>query len=173
MNFHTRMAMPLTALGLVLTLAVGLGCLPAAAYERPRTTDANITRLTTKVLESSQFAHHAFDDALAATLLDRYLDALDGTRSVFLQSDTNDFAAYRATLAEATRGAGDTAAAKAIFARYLQRLEQRTSYVTDLLRTTTFERVGSPKPIPWRSGPLGSPGPAPVTSRSVRDNLRT
>ena len=34
-------------------------------------------------------------------------------------------------------------------------------------------RVGSPKPIPWRSGPLGSPGPAPVTSRSVRDNLRT
>jgi len=27
------------------------------------------------------------------------------------------------------------------------------------------------KPIPWRSGPLGSPGPAPVTSRSVRDNL--
>jgi divinyl chlorophyllide a 8-vinyl-reductase len=36
-----------------------------------------------------------------------------------------------------------------------------------------FVRVGSPKPIPWRSGPLGSPGPAPVTSRSVRDNLRT
>jgi hypothetical protein len=34
-----------------------------------------------------------------------------------------------------------------------------------------FQRVGSPKPIPWRSGPLGSPGPAPVTSRSVRDNL--
>jgi len=33
------------------------------------------------------------------------------------------------------------------------------------------QRVGSPKPIPWRSGPLGSPGPAPVTSRSVRDNL--
>jgi coniferyl-aldehyde dehydrogenase len=32
-------------------------------------------------------------------------------------------------------------------------------------------RVGSPKPIPWPSGPLGSPGPAPVTSRSVRDNL--
>jgi hypothetical protein len=28
-------------------------------------------------------------------------------------------------------------------------------------------RVGSPKPIPWRSGPLGSPGPAPVTSRSL------
>jgi phospholipase C len=35
------------------------------------------------------------------------------------------------------------------------------------------ERVGSPKPIPWTSGTPGSPGPAPVTSRSVRDNLRT
>ena len=31
-------------------------------------------------------------------------------------------------------------------------------------------RVGSPKPIPWRSGPLGSPGPAPVTSRSGSRN---
>ena len=29
-----------------------------------------------------------------------------------------------------------------------------------------LERVGSPKPIPWRSGPLESPGPAPV--RAVR-----
>jgi cyclic beta-1,2-glucan synthetase len=36
-------------------------------------------------------------------------------------------------------------------------------------RDVTVERVGSPKPIPWRSGPLGSPGPAPVTSRSAKD----
>ena len=36
-----------------------------------------------------------------------------------------------------------------------------------------YRRVASPKPIPWPSGPLGSPGSAPVTSRSVRDNLRT
>lgn len=142
MSFHPRMATPLTGLGLVLTLAVGLGCLPAAAYEGPGTTEANITRLTTKVLEDSQFRHHPFDGALASRLLDRYMDTLDGTRSVLLQSDANDFAAYRATLPEATRGLGDTAAAQAIFARYLQRLEQRTSYVNDLLRTATFDFTG-------------------------------
>jgi carboxyl-terminal processing protease len=142
MNFHHTMATPLTALGLVLTLAVGMGCRPAAAYERPGTTEANITRLTTKVLENSQFAHHRFDTTLAGALLDRYMDVLDGTRSVFLQSDADDFAGYRATLAEATRGPGDTAAAQAIFARYLRRLEQRTAYVTDLLRTTTFDFTG-------------------------------
>ena len=107
-----------------------------------RTTDANITRLTTGLLENSQLAHHPFDGQLAGTVLDRYLDALDGARSLFLQADVDEFARYRATLAQATRGAGDTSAAKAIFARYLQRLTQQTTYDTYVLQTAKFDFVG-------------------------------
>ena len=114
---------------------------PASPAEA-RATDANITRLTTGILGNSQFAHHPLDTELAGKLLDLYLDALDGNRSLFLQSDIDEFAAYRSTLAQATLNAGDTKAAKAIFARYLQRLEQKVAADTELLRTMKFDFTG-------------------------------
>ena len=134
---------PLAAFGLALIVAAGaLGGRSAAKPLDPRTTDANITRLTTSFLEHSQFAHHPFDSELAGTLLERYLDALDPTRSLFLQTDVNEFAAYRASLAQQTREVGDTHPAQAIFARYLQRMEQRASYVAEALRTGNFDFTG-------------------------------
>ncbi len=129
-------------LGLALAVAtMGLGGQPAVRPD-PTTTEANITRVTTNLLEDSQFAHHPFDHELARTLLGRYLDSLDGARTLFLQSDVDEFAAYGATLAQATRGTGDTSVARAIFGRYLQRLQERVSYDTDRLRTETFDFTG-------------------------------
>lgn len=115
---------------------------PGGAQADRDSTDANITRLATSLLEHSQFAHHPLDSQLAGTFLDRYFDALDGGRSVFLQSDVDEFGAYRQTLARDTRDQGDTSAARAIFARYLQRLGQRVTYVTELLATSKFEFSG-------------------------------
>jgi carboxyl-terminal processing protease len=106
------------------------------------TTEANITRLTANILERSQFAHHPLDSELAGRFLDGYLDSLDGTHSLFLESDLAEFAPYRTTLAEATRSSGDTSAARTILARYLQRLQQQTAYATDLLKSSTFEFTG-------------------------------
>ena len=135
--------LPVFGLALVLVLGtIGLGAQGAASPPEPLATEANITRLTTGLLEHSQFAHHPLDNQLAGMFLDRYLDSLDGTRSLFTQSDVNDFAAYRATLAQATRGAGDTRAAQAIFHRYLERLGQQTAYVTNTLRTAEFDFTG-------------------------------
>ena len=102
-------------------------------------TDAEITRLTSKILEKSQFAHHPLDDELAGKFLDRYLDTLDSQRIVFLQSDVDEFARFKPTLAQATRQDGDSSPARVIFQRYLERLDQRTAYVTDLLRTKHFD----------------------------------
>jgi carboxyl-terminal processing protease len=131
------------ALLLALMIAtMGLGGLRTATPPPPRTTEANITRLTTGLLEHSQFAHHPFDSELAGTLLERYLDSLDGTRSLFLKSDVEELGAYRATLAQATHGSGDTTAAHAIFGRYLQRLEQRVSYIDHALQTSTLDFTG-------------------------------
>ena len=110
----------------VLVIAVAgrtLAGAPVSGRVDASGTDANVTRLTADILARSQFAHHPLDAELAARFLDRYLDALDGTRSLFLQSDVDEFARYRATLAQATLAAGDTSAARAIFARYLERLE--------------------------------------------------
>ncbi len=153
----TRMKFPKSSrsssavLGVILSLATtAFGGPPtprgpsaaAAPTAAVNATEASIVQLTTTLLEDSQFAHHPFDKGLAGTLLDRYLDALDASRSLFLQADVNEFAAYRATLAETTHEAGDTKAAHAIFGRYLQRLQERTSYATEALRTATFDFSG-------------------------------
>ena len=145
MKQKKRLISSLAALALAVVFSsVGFGgqfARPLAAADA-RTTDANITRLTTGLLENSQLAHHPFDGQLAGTVLDRYLDALDGAHALFLQSDVDEFAGYRATLAQATRGAGDTSAAKAIFARYLERLTQQTTYDTYVLQTAKFDFTG-------------------------------
>jgi carboxyl-terminal processing protease len=109
-----------------------------------RTTDANITRLTTSILAQSQFAHHPLDSELAGRFLDRYLDALDNTRSLLLQTDVDELKPLRATLAETTRATGDTSAAFTIFARYVERLGQQVAFVTTTLKTAsaTFDFTG-------------------------------
>jgi carboxyl-terminal processing protease len=136
----------------ITTCLLVLGLLTASAVQSPasqspslgaaRDTDANVTRLTTRILGQSQFSHHPLDSELAARLLERYLDALDGGRMLFLRSDVEAFAPYRATLAHATLADGDTSAAHAIFARYLQRLGQQVSYDQELLRAGPFDFSG-------------------------------
>jgi carboxyl-terminal processing protease len=134
-----KLAAPLGAIPLVLTLAtVGL----ADSMADPRAvaaTEANITRLTAGLLLRSQLAHNPLDNELAGKFLDRYLDALDGSRSILTQVDVDGFARYRASLAQATRDRGDTTPAHAIFARYLQRLEERVDHATKLLRSDKFD----------------------------------
>jgi carboxyl-terminal processing protease len=136
--------------------ATGWAAQPSAEPSRNDPTEANITLVTAGFLEHSQLAHHPLDPELAGKFLDRYLDDLDGSRSLLLQSDIAEFAAYRSNLAEAIHKDGDTSAAHAIFARLLKRLSQRTAYVTDLLRTEkldftrhdvyTFDRENTERP---------------------------
>ena len=105
-------------------------------------TDANITRVTAGLLEHSQFSHQRLDDELAAKFLDRYLDSLDPDRLLFLQSDAHDFDAFRSRLPWRIRRKGDLTPAHVIFQRYLERLEQRVAYVTNLLQGEKFDFTG-------------------------------
>ena len=102
-------------------------------------TDAATTALTSKILESSQFAHQVLDDKLAGKFLDRYLDTLDGSHLLFLQSDLADFAKYRPALAEVTRRNGDTSLAHVVFKRYQERLDQRVAFITEQLGGEKFD----------------------------------
>lgn len=122
---------------LALTAAGFATRLPDAGSE-----EANVTRLTARLLEGSQFSHQRLDDELAAKFLDRYLDTLDGAHMLFLQSDVDEFSVLRPQLAELTRQDGDTRPAHAIFARYLERLDQRVNYVTNLLQSEKFDFTG-------------------------------
>jgi carboxyl-terminal processing protease len=144
MKFRKSSVSRSVVFGLTAVIAVGSWqCHPASPARAAQSTEANITELTTSLLERSQFGHHAFDAALAGTLVERYLDALDGTRSLFLQSDVDELAANRATLAHALRADGDTNVARAIFQRYLTRLAQRNAFFDATLETAaTFDFTG-------------------------------
>src|SRR4029453_1255857 len=122
----------------VIISVSALGRQPSRMLDQAATT-AEITRLTSKILEKSQFAHHPLNNELAGKFLDRYLDTLDGQHMIFLQSDVDEFSRFRSTLAQATRRDGDTSPARVVFARYLERLDQRAAYVAELLRTEHFD----------------------------------
>ncbi|HEY5283864.1 MAG TPA: carboxy terminal-processing peptidase, partial [Polyangia bacterium] len=141
MRAPARIVFPAVGLVLSLTSAVWGGQTVSAPSPNDAT-EANITLVTAGFLEHSQLTHHPLDTELAGKFLDRYLDDLDGSRSLFLQSDITEFAAYRSTLAEVIHKDGDTKAAHAIFGRFLERLAQRGDYVAGLLRTTKFDFAG-------------------------------
>ena len=112
------------------------------AAEANDPTDGNITRITAGLLEHSQFSHHRLDEELAARFLDRYLDSLDPVHLLFLQSDAQEFDTFRSRLPDMTRREGDITPARTIFQRYLERLDQRVAYATNLLHSGKFDFTG-------------------------------
>ena len=143
MTLPRRIGSCLVVFGLtVSTGTTGWGARSSAPPTATAATESNIMLVTVGFLEKSQLAHHPLDTELAGRFLDRYLDDLDGSRSLLLQSDVKEFATYRATLAQAIHKDGDTSAAHSIFARYLRRLRQRFAYTTHLLRTAKFDFTG-------------------------------
>jgi len=109
------------------------------ASSETHATDVNVVRITTELLEHSQFSHHPLDHELAKKWLDHYLDGLDSRHSLFLQSDLQEFSAYKSELAGESRGEAETSAAQKVFARFLDRLEQQTNAMTAALKSETFD----------------------------------
>lgn len=131
-----------TALGLALITATSAWCLRPAIRLDASTPEGKVAQVTTQLLEQMQFSHQRLDDALAAKFLDRYLDSLDGTHEVLLQSDVTELHRTLPQLAEALRSQGDTHPAHAIFERYLQRIDQREKFVAKTLADDAFDFSG-------------------------------
>src|SRR5262249_11399132 len=91
------------AFGGALIISASAFALQSSRMLDQAATTAEITRLTSTILEKSQFAHHPLDNEFAGKFLDRYLDTLDSQHMVFLQSDIDEFSRFRSTLAQATR----------------------------------------------------------------------
>ena len=104
----------------------------------PSPDDKWITLVNARLMQVEHYSHHALDETMAGKMLDMYLDTLDPRHLFFLQSDIDEFAAYRPKLSEMITKKGDTSVADKIYARYLERLDQQNAYVTGLLKTETF-----------------------------------
>ncbi len=113
---------------------------PVAPQElKPGPDDARIAMISARLLEQGHYSRHPFDNEYSSRMLDVYLKALDPQRMHFLQSDLDKFEPYRTRLDDLTLRRGDTWPAYEVFTTFRERLEQRTAYVDELLKTEKFE----------------------------------
>jgi carboxyl-terminal processing protease len=109
----------------------------------PGPNDSNITKVAAAILERGHYLRQPIDDEISAKFLDRYLDSLDNLHIYFIQADLDEFEKYRTRLDDLTTRDGDTTAARVIFTRFLDRLQQQHDYVTNLLDTEKFDFTGT------------------------------
>jgi carboxyl-terminal processing protease len=105
-------------------------------------TDANVAAITADMLQTWHYSQHPFDQEIASKFLDRYLDTLDYSHVYFLQSDIADFEPYRTNLQDLTVTGRDTSPCWKIFARFMERANERISYVTNALAAEKFDFKG-------------------------------
>jgi carboxyl-terminal processing protease len=143
---------------IILGCQIAFGALAAEKFVSPETTektllsqkftngvslvpgpdDANIARVTARILERSHYLRQNFNDEISAKLFDRYFEALDNLRLFFLESDMEEFEQYRTKLDDMILKDGNVAPARAIFTRFMERLHQQYDHVTNLLATEKF-----------------------------------
>ncbi len=136
--------------GVVFGLVAAEPAKPATEKSEEERTEKNIARLTSKLLEQVHYSQQPFNDEISGRLFDRYIDTLDGLRLHFLQSDVAEFEVYRNQLDDLTGKTGDTTPAHLIFARMLERVQQRVAYVNQLLKSEKFEFSGNDRYTPDR-----------------------
>ncbi len=90
----------------------------------PSTEHRRATRLITHFIANYHYTKAPLDDALSQMIFDNYLDALDPTKSYFLQSDIDEFSAYARELDDDLRNS-DLQSVYDIFVRFRQRVEAR------------------------------------------------
>jgi carboxyl-terminal processing protease len=101
-----------------------------------------IAELTAQNLEMRHYRRQRFDNDVSSRFLDRYIESLDNLRLHFFQSDLDEFEKYRERLDDLTFE-GQTEPSREIFARFLQRIEERVAYVAELLRAEEFDFTGT------------------------------
>ena len=107
--------------------------LPAGAIA-PTDPQRATARKIGRILEEAHYSRAALDDKMSEVIYQRYLESLDGQKSYFLQSDINDFNAYRFLFDDMIR-TGDIDPAYLIFARFQQRNHERIQHAIALLST--------------------------------------
>lgn len=92
-----------------------------------------IATLVTDFIERSHYRRTAVDDEVSGRILDAYVEALDGNRSYFLQSDIDAFQQYRDELDDAVSRDESLDPAFEIFRVYRERAERQISHALALL----------------------------------------
>src|SRR6202051_1535913 len=119
-------------LGAAMTPTAAVPAATAGAVLAPTEQENYVARRVADIVAREHYRRAPLDDHLSSLILDRYLDAIDGSRSYFYASDIAEFERFRYELDDAIK-AGDVEPAFVIFRRYQQRSRERMAYASDLL----------------------------------------
>jgi carboxyl-terminal processing protease len=106
--------------------------LAASGDLAPSDRHRRVMRLVSEVVERQHYRQAALDDDMSAQIYERYLEALDGSRSYLLASDIAEFERLRHELDDAI-GDADAGPAFEIFARYRERNREVLRHAIALL----------------------------------------
>lgn len=119
---------------LSLTLATGV-----KASLQPEAVHSNAIQSLVAGLESHHYREQAVDDDLSVKLFNKFFDTVDPTRSYLLKSDIDSLAHHKRTLDDEMRS-GDLTFAYAAYELFLQRFQERTEQMIDVLKSDqTFD----------------------------------
>ena len=121
-------------LGIAIVLA-----LAAAGAQRawtdpaaPRPADRHIALMVSTLLPSEHLSRHPLDGEMSKRMLELFLGELDPMKMYFYQADVDAFRLRQDELVEKVKR-GDVSPAYAIFAVFLQRMDERVKTVDELL----------------------------------------
>ncbi len=100
--------------------------------------DGRIAQAFAHLLSRGHYTRHKLDDEISARFFDRYLEIWDPQKLFLLQSDYDEFAAWRTQLDELTARVGETKPAYEIFNRFLKRFDQCYALVMEELKNGKF-----------------------------------
>ncbi|HZW59127.1 MAG TPA: carboxy terminal-processing peptidase [Woeseiaceae bacterium] len=118
----------------------------------PEPRHEKIGQMVTEFVQKSHYSHAAVDDELSAMVLDRYIEALDGNRVYFLDSDIAAFEKYRNEIDDMVRSESLQPMFD-LFEVYRTRARERLNYALQLLEVEpdfsveeeyTFDREKAP-----------------------------
>jgi carboxyl-terminal processing protease len=131
---------------LILIVFLGLPFFSTAKTDAPAPltpgpNDGSIAYITARLLGLYHYSQQPLDSDISEKFFDGYLDAYDPQHLFFLQSDIDEFSHYRTNLDVLTLGSheeADVRPAFKIYARFLERLQQRADYSSNLLKQGHF-----------------------------------
>ncbi len=121
----------------------------------PQAEHRRATRLITHVIANYHYRNVALDDDLSRVVLERYIEALDPTRSYFLQSDIDDFQQHATRVDDYLRSSSLNPLFE-MFVRFRERLRERTDFAVSALDepfdftandSIDFDRENAPWPV--------------------------
>lgn len=92
----------------------------------------NIARIVAALLPRRHVSRQPVDDNLSRRALNQFIKSIDPGKLYFLQSDIDEFAKYETSIDDLTKQ-GSLEPAFEIYNRFLQRLDERTAVINELL----------------------------------------